>query len=364
MTVIIEAGVLARAMRSAATVVERANTIPVLSNVRLHAREGSEMMEIVTTNIDVEYRQYVALAQPGNLSTTIDAQKLAALAAAAEGAQVSLEDTGKSVIAKAGRSRWVLPTIAYTNFPELPFDNCGFKVPISGPLLSNIISRLSWSVCTEQTRYWLCGIYVDPENDKMRFTAVNGFTFASFVSDVPWPVGAPSAIIATKYTRILERLAGEHDEVELSWSDDKIRTSAGGTVLTGKLIEGTFPDYRRVIPPITESPVMVDPEGLRKALKRIEIIGLGKTRGVAIDIRAGALELQVAGTGSEEASESLPANCVAMHRAGFNAGYLAGALESVGGDTVEIHQATPSDIALIRRAVPDGAICGVMPMRV
>jgi DNA polymerase-3 subunit beta len=362
MTVVVESGVLARAMRSAASLIERANTIPILANVRLRAMD--DRLEIVTSNMDVEYRQIVPLVSGGDLNTTIDAQKLAALAGVSEGAQISLEQEAGRVIAKAGRSRWVLPAINPADFPELAFRDGGASVRVDGKLLASIVSRLSWSICSDTIRYYMCGIYIDAEDDRMRFTAVTGHTFASIISTIEWPREAPAVVIATKFARLMERLVAEADDVVLSWDESKVRLVVGDVILTGKLIDGAFPDYRRVIPPAGDNPIIVDPEVLRKALKRIEVIGLDKTRSVAVDVQAGMLELRSAGTDVGEASEQVLADCQPLHRAGFNGGYLAGALESIGGDTVEIHQARPGDIALIRRTVSDGALCGVMPMRV
>jgi len=359
----IESGVLARAMRSAAAVIERANTIPILANVCLRA--DGERLEIITTNLDVEYRQHVPLAQGGAFNTTIDAQKLAAIAAATEGAQISLDDAaGINVVAKAGRSRWVLPALKSTDFPELPFDMGQPMIRMEGKDLATVVSRLAWSICTDELRYYMCGIYIDPEGDKLRYAAANGFTFASVISDIAWPIDAPPVIMASKFTRLVEKLAVEAGEVSLCWDSTKVRFTSGDVVLTGKVIEGKFPQYRNYIPAEQDRPILVDPASLRKALKRIEIIGMEKTRGIAVDVIDGGLDLRVPGTATGEASEHVPAECAALHRAGFNAGYLHGALEAIGGDTVEIHQGAPGEIALIRRKVADGMIAGVMPMRV
>lgn len=121
MSVTIEAGVLSRAMKSAAGIVEARDTIPILSNVRLRAVGGQ--LEIITSNSEIEYRQLVPLVTGGDLFTTVDARKLAALASAAEsGAQIILAPKDHDVIAKAGRSRWTLPTLSVGTFPEMPFE--------------------------------------------------------------------------------------------------------------------------------------------------------------------------------------------------------------------------------------------------
>jgi DNA polymerase-3 subunit beta len=365
MTITIEAGVLSRAMKSASSLIEAKDTIPILANVRLRAI-GNEL-EIITSNSEIEYRQLVPAAVAGDLFTTVDARKLAALAAASEtGAQVMLSLAGDRLTAKSGRSRWVLPTLKAETFPEFPFEATGGGgATMPGRALTATIARLAWSICSETTLFYMCGIHIDPEVDVMRFTSVTKNTFATFTSDIPWPGDAPAVIIPTKYARLVERLAAETDaEVTLAWDDRKIRMTMGAITVTGSLIDGKFPQYRRAIPADVASPIIVDPENIRRALRRIEIVGLGKTRCVAMDVQDGTLELQVPQGGEGEASEHVPADCTPLHRAGFDRTYLSGALESVGGDTVEIHQATPNDVAMIRRAVPDGTLCGLMPMRI
>jgi DNA polymerase-3 subunit beta len=278
---------------------------------------------------------------------------------------VTLTLDGDRLTAKSGRSRWVLPTLKADTFPQFPFEGRIDYAAIPGRALALIIARLAWSICSETTLHFMCGIHIDPEGDVMRFTSVTNNTFATFTSDISWPIDAPPVIIPTKYARLVERLAAETDsDVMLTWDERKIRMTMGAITVTGSLIDGTFPNYRRAIPADTENPIIVDPENIRRAIRRIEIVGLGKTRCVAMDVQDGTLELQVPQGGEGEASEHVPADCTPLHRAGFDRAYLAGALESVGGDTVEIHQAAPDALAMIRRAVPDGTLCGLMPMRI
>jgi DNA polymerase-3 subunit beta len=368
MSVTIEAGVLSRAMKSASQLVEAKDTIPILSNARLQAI--GEQLEIITSNSEIEYRQLLPLSTAGELFTTVDARKLAALAGAAEqGAQIVLTPAEHQVTAKAGRSRWVLPTLPADKFPELPFEIEGSGgATMSGKVLASIVARLSWSICNQPTMHYMCGIHIDPESkpegDVMRLTAVTKNTFASIISEVEWSVDAPAVTIPTKLAKEMARIAADAETVFLAWDNVKIRMVVGHITLTEMLIEGTFPQYRRAIPAETESPILVDPDAAPKALRRIEIVGLDKTREIVVDVRAGELELQVARRSNGEASEHVPASCEQGHRTAFDYAYLGGALEAIGGDTVEIHQEGPSALALIRRAVPDGAMCGLMPMRI
>lgn len=364
MGITIERSVLSQAMKSAATIIENANTIPILANVRLHAQ--GDRLEIVTSNLDIEYRQQVPLAEGGELFTTVNARKLGGLAAASEdGAQIKLEPGQGNLVAKSGRSRWVLPTLRPDDFPALPFEISRSSVEIGGKYLAGVIARTGWSASSEQVRHYLCGIYLDPEGGKIRFTTTNGHTFASVTSDIPWPADAPVAIIPSKFARTVQSVVADVETVSVVWDDAKIRVVAGPVVLTGKLVSGTFPDYRRLIPTDASRPVLVDPDSLRRALRRVELVGGDKTRGIILDIQGGALEIHMAdGGGGGEASEHVPADCEVTHRTGFNAGYLVSALEAIGGDTIEIHQNDPQAVAMIRRAVPDGAICVLGAMKI
>lgn len=364
MTMIIEAGVLSRAMKSAAAIVKGTNTIPILANARIETK-GAEL-EIVTSNLDTEYRQLVPLVSGSGLSTTIDAKKLSALAgaAASEGAQMSFSLKDSRMTVKSGRSRWVLPALPATDFPLMPFESEGVAASFAGKDLAAMIGRTVWSALNESTRPHLSGIFLNEEAGKLRAACTNGHTIVVLDTETDWPAGAPEIIVPADFARVLERLSAEAPRVDLVWDDRKIRATIGEASVTGKLVDGTFPDYRRVIPADVQNPLSADPETLRKALRRIELIGTEKSRSIVFEPGNGIIDLRMSDTSSSgEASEQVPASCEAGAKSAFNVAYLAGALEAVGGDTVEIHQADPQAVALIRRTVRDGAICGVMPMR-
>jgi len=363
MSIIIEAGVLARAMKSAAAVVEARNTIPILSNVRLEAAGGE--LGLITSSLDIEYRQSVPLVSGDALATTVDARKLSAIAGAVEaGAQIAMEVKDKRLAVKSGRSRWVLPMLPAEDFPVLPFPDAGVTVTMKGSQLSTAIDRTAWSASTEETRYYLCGVFLDGEEGKLRFVTTNGHTLVCLTTEADWPAEARQVIVPSKYVRTLERLCADIGSVVLRWGEEKIRAEIGAITLTGKLINGTFPDYRRVIPSAGNQRAIVDGEQLRKALRRMDLIGSEKTRAIKLDVRENAMALQMTDAEHGVASEEVPADCTRTHEAGFNSSYLAQMLEAIGGDTIELHQSDPGAAALVRRTVPDGAVGIVMPMRV
>lgn len=364
MSVTIEAGVLSRAMKSAASVVERANTIPILANVRLEA--FGNQLEIVTSNLEIEYRQRVPAIVSGGINTTCDANRLSALAGAVDaGGQINLEMGAPGrLIAKAARSRWQLPVLPVDTFPEMKqLAEGSANAKVEGKVLAAAIARTVWTAGND-SRHQLAGTFAHGVDGKFRFVATDGHKVAQLDTSMEWPDGGQDVIIPTKLARLIERLSSDADQVALSWDDRLLRAQIGDVTVVGKLIDGIFPDYRRVIPAPGGSPILVDPEVLRKAIRRIELVGSERTRAIALDRQAGAVELRLTDAATGEANEHVPADCQPGHSSGFNSGYLAAALEAVGGDTIEIYQSSPSELALIRRAVPDGAICGLMPMRI
>lgn len=346
----IEAKALAGAMKAAAGVVEARNTIPILANVRLAAR--GDTLDLLATDLDIELRQQVPLAQPGELSTTVDTHRLAAIAAAAEpGARIALDLDGARLTLRSGRSRWTLPTLPFEDFPELPWSGEGsHRATMDGKALASAIERTAWSMSDEELRYYLCGIFLNAEMGRMRLTATNGHTLACVDTLVEWPEGAPEIILPRRLTAALARLAGEHREIALEWDQHKLRAVAGAVTLTGKSIDGIFPDYRWVIPPAADDPVMVSPVALRAALRRAALVCSGKTR--AVKVKTGADQLAISASDPDAGSgcEEVPASCRPGHQSGFNASYLAGALSAIGGDSVELHQADAGSPALLRAA--------------
>src|SRR5215831_18010337 len=227
MKLTIERGALLKSLAHVQSVVERRNTIPILSNVLLEAADG-------------------ALA----LTATDIVRKLP------EGAQVQLDGTGDGaqVTLKAGRSRFVLATLPKEDFPAMGAGDLPHQFGIAVQELRNLIDRTRFAISTEETRYYLNGIYLHAttsgEVKVLRAVATDGHRLARF--EMPLPAGAaemPGIIVPRKAVGELRKLLDEADgRVEVALSDAKIRFVVGGVTLTSKLIDGTFPDYQRVIP--------------------------------------------------------------------------------------------------------------------
>lgn len=370
----LDASVLAKAMRHAAAVTERRNTIPILANVLLVAKGDS--LEIATTDLDLQFTQTVPLRTGGDLAITVDSQRLATLAAAVDGgAQISLELKDHRLTVKSGSGRWVLPVLPRDDFPMIVAGNFEASIDLPGSALARAIARVGPAICTEETRYYLNGILLSPDDERrVRMVATDGHRMMAVTVDAEWPAGdsgpAPDVIVPRKFVRTLEKLAAELGEVvvSLAWSASKVRaqipTALGPVTLLSKTIDGSFPDYRRVIPSPQGPPVLFDPAALRGAVRRVALIATEKTRAVKLTRETDKLLLDVTSPDNGTASEEVPADSVAGFATGFNAAYLGDMLEAIGGDTIELHHADAGAPALFRRKVPDGALGVLMPMRV
>lgn len=359
----VEAAALSAAMKHAASVVESSQTIPILANVRLVARDGA--LELTTSDLDCEYRQAIEAEVETAMAVTVDARRLFALAAAAEKkAQLRVEIDGSRVLIKSGRSRWDLPALPATDFPSIPAEGMDAEIELAGPALAAALVRVQWSISTEITRYYLCGALLHAEGGKAALASTNGNTLMRVVLEADAPEDAPDCILGSKFTRLLAALCGDAGKVTLRWSRTKVRATVGAVELTAKAIDGTFPDYRRVIPPLDAEPVALDPASLRGALRRVQLVATEKTRAIKLEREADKIVLGVTSPDGGTAREELPASGPEGHTTGFNAMFLDRMVEAIGGDTIAMHQADAGAPARFERVVPDGALCVVMPMRV
>lgn len=360
MTITIQADVLARAMRHAASIVQSSVTIPILSNVCLTA-SGDDLV-IVTSDMDTEYRQRLPLAAAGEIAVTVEAQRLHKLAGAAEhGAQISITLDDRRVTIRSGRTRWVLPMLPVTDFPSMPVDALIKPVEMPGPALAAAISRTAWAIGTEVTRHWYTGLSLHASDGVICMAGADGNILAALATATPWPKGAPDVLVPARFIRTLERLAGDAETVQLSWDDRKIHAVMGDITLTGKLIDSQFPEWRRVADMLKEkrseaTSVTVDPALLKSAIRRVELVASEKSRCLRFTRREGCIEIGMNDVDGRLATEEIPAEAQDAHENGLNVRYLTQMLDAIGGDTIAIDQENPGSPILVERKVPDGSL--------
>ena len=368
----IERATLLKGLSHVQSVVERRNTIPILSNVLLEATaEGA--LRLMATDLDLQINESVpaAVDQPG--STTVSAHTLFDIARKLpEGAQVSLSAAEGRMTIVAGRARFSLGTLPRDDFPviaegELP---TSFEVPAE--TLKQIIDKTRFAISTEETRYYLNGIYLhvtDGEGSTpvLKAAATDGHRLARVT--VPRPDGAdamPGVIVPRKCIGELRKLLDEVDgSVGVSLSATKIRFDLGQAILTSKLIDGTFPDYTRVIPTGNDKILKLDPGSFMEGVDRVSTIATEKTRAVKMALDRDKITLSVTSPENGTAAEEVPGEYVAApFEIGFNSRYLMDILGQIDGDVVEVHLADAAAPTLIRENDKAPALYVLMPMRV
>ena len=366
----IERATLLKSLGHVQSVVERRNTIPILSNVLIEASaDGS--IRLMATDLDLQINETVQAQVDTAGATTVSAHTLFDIARKLpEGSQVSLSAADGKMAIVAGRYSSNLPTLPRDDFPviaegELPTQ---FELPAS--TLKEIIDKARFAISTEETRYYLNGIFFHVTDDAMpvlKAAATDGHRLARVT--VPRPEGAagmPDIIIPRKCIGELRKLLDEVDgTVAISLSASKIRFGLGAAVLTSKLIDGTFPDYSRVIPTGNDKILKIDPKSLLEGVDRVATIASEKTRAVKVALDTDKVTLSVTSPENGTAIEEVPGSYTSQgFEIGFNSSYLMDILRQVEGDSVEVHLADAAAPTLIRENDKASALYVLMPMRV
>ena len=371
----IERATLLRCLSHVQSVVERRNTIPILSNVLIEA-SADGTVKVMATDLDlqvIESMQAVSVDNPGAI--TVSAHLLFDIARKLpEGSQVGLETTENRMTVKAGRSRFQLPTLPRDDFPVIVEGDLPTSFELPAKTLAELIDRTRFAISTEETRYYLNGIFLhvsDEDQPVLKAAATDGHRLARYT--IPRPDGAegmPDVIVPRKAVAELRKLLDESldGNVEVDLSASKIRFTLGGeggVVLTSKLIDGTFPDYSRVIPTGNDKLLKLDPKSFFEGVDRVATIATEKTRAVKMGLEPDKVTLSVTSPDNGTAAEEVPADYKSDgFEIGFNANYLKDILQQIEGDTVELHLADPGAPTLIRKDEKSPALYVLMPMRV
>ncbi len=372
MKLTIERAALLRALGHVQSVVERRNTIPILSNVLLKA-EGTKLA-LSATDMDLEMVSALPCqgAQAG--TTTVPAHTLYdIIRKLREGAQIELESTGEKglLTLRSGRSTFTLSCLPPEDYPLLAGGELAHNFLLSAADLKRLIDRTRFAISTEETRYYLNGIYLHAaKTDKvnmLRAVATDGHRLARM--EIPLPEGAsgmPGVIVPRKTVTELRKLLDEMDQdVSVALSDTKIRFTFADTVLTSKLIDGTFPDYDRVIPMNNDRILEVDCKLFAEAVDRVSTISTEKSRAVKLTIERGSVTLSATSPENGTATEELEVRYSAQPlEIGFNSRYLLDITEQIEGEGARFAMADAASPTVVRDSADGSALYVLMPMRV
>ena len=372
MKVTVERAELLKSLGHVHRVVERRNTIPILANVLVKADRGK--LSLKATDLDLEVTDSIAAEVSPGGSTTVPAHMFYEIVRKLpEGAQIILEGSGDRAVLslRAGRSRFTLQTLPESDFPDLAAGEMSHSFKLAAADLKRLIDKTQFAISTEETRYYLNGIYLHvagaAKSGTLRAVATDGHRLAQV--ELPLPQGAagmPGIIVPRKTVSEVQRPieAGEGD-VAIELSGGKIRFTIGNVVLTSKLIDGTFPDYARVIPVNNDKNLVVDKKDFEAAVDRVSTVSSERGRAVKLSITGGRLVLSVTNPDSGSATEEIEVEYAADPLdIGFNSRYLLDIAAQIEGEVAVLKLADPGSPTLIQDQDAKGALYVLMPMRV
>lgn len=372
MRFIIERSALLAALTHVTSVVERRNTIPILSNVLIAAKGKS--VSLTATDLDIEVVERVAAEVSQDGSTTVSAHMFHDIVRKlSDGAQVELSlgpDEGRIALV-SGPAKFALQVLPPDDFPDLSAGDMSHAFEMRAAELKKLIDKTRFAISTEETRYYLNGIYLHAaESDgkhMLRAVATDGHRLAQM--ELPLPKGArdmPGIIVPRKTVSELHKLLENTETpVKIELSSSKIRLSIGDVVLTSQLIDGTFPDYGRVIPEGNNKVLNVSNSDFAKSVDRVSTLSSDKGRAVKLKAGEGKLILSVNNPDSGSATEELSADYDNDDiEIGFNARYLLDISSQIESDNVQFLLSDPGSPIMVHDDGDSSALYVLMPMRV
>ena len=363
----IERATLLKSLSHVQSVVERRNTIPILSNVLIEARDDGSL-RLMATDLDLQVDESVPANVTQAGATTVPAHTFFDIVRKLpEGSQVDISAAEGKMQVNAGRARFNLQTLPRDDFPVIAEGELPTRFELPAATLRQMIEKTRFAISSEETRYYLMGIFLHLVDDQLRAAATDGHRLARITVAKPDGAdGMPDVIVPRKCVQELYRLLEELEgTVEISLSPTKVRFGLGSAVLTSKLIDGTFPDYNRVIPTGNDKLLKLDPKSFSAGVDRVSTIASEKTRAVKMSVDRDKVTLSVTSPENGVATEEVPADYGSDGlEIGFNAKYLLDILSEIDGDIVEVHLADAAAPTLLRENDKSNALYVLMPMRV
>jgi DNA polymerase-3 subunit beta len=290
-----------------------------------------------------------------------------------EGSQVTFEVTGEAgqMTLRSGRSRFMLSTLPESDFPDISVGDMPHRFEIQAAAFKRLFDKTHFAISTEETRYYLNGVFLHEMTSEggpvLRAVATDGHRLARIETEAPaGAAGMPGVIVPRKAVAEIQKLLENQDgDIGVELSATKIRVSVGSVVLTSKLIDGTFPDYQRVIPASNDRVLLVDKEEFERAVDRVSTISSERGRAVKLSLTSGRVTLSVTNPDAGSATEELEAEYEAQALdIGFNARYLLDVLGQFDGDNAVLKLAEPGSPTLMQEREGASALYVLMPMRV
>jgi DNA polymerase-3 subunit beta len=377
MKLTIERAALLKALSHVQSVVERRTTIPILSNVLLRAEgagSGPGKLALSATDMDLEIVERVPGRVERDGRTTAPAHTLYDIVRKLrEGAQVELETLGErnEMVLRSGRSTFTLACLPPEDYPVMSAGELPHHFTLSAAELRSLIDRTRFAISTEETRYYLNGIYLHATKNNevpvIRAVATDGHRLARVEITAPeGAAGMPGIIVPRKTVIELRKLVEEgEEEVQIALGETKIRCAIGEAALTSKLIDGTFPDYDRVIPANNDKILEVECKEFAEAVDRVSTISTERSRAVKLAIEQGNLVVSATSPENGTALEELEVRYQSSPmEIGFNSRYLLDITEQIDGEYAQFKMSDAGSPTIVCDREDGSALFVLMPMRV
>ena len=354
---------LLKPLQAVIGVVERRQTMPILSNVLMVAGDGQ--VSITATDLEVELVAQADVNTQSGGEITVSGRKLLDICRALpEGSEIDVSVSGEKLTVKSGRSRFNLATLPAAEFPVVEDIKSSQVIAVSQASLGQLIEKTHFSMAQQDVRYYLNGMLLETGDGRLRAVATDGHRLALCQAPVEGSTDAQQVIVPRKGVLELQRLLSGEGDLNLELGANHIRIHLDGIRFTSKLIDGRFPEYERVIPKESSNELKADRGAFRGALQRTAILSNEKYRGIRLVIRDSGVVLQAHNPEQEEAEEELEVEYNGEDiEIGFNVNYLLDALGAIEGDEVTVSVQDSNSSCLIRQPGNNDAKFVVMPMR-
>ena len=356
--------VLLKPLQAVIGVVERRQTMPILSNVLLVAK--NDQLSVTATDLEVELVAQTDVPVESGGEITVSGRKLLDICRALpESAEVTISVSGEKLLVRSGRSKFALATLPAAEFPSVEEIKASQTVTVGQDVLGRLIEKTHFSMAQQDVRYYLNGMLLETGGQHVRTVATDGHRLALSQTELDGAnLTEQQVIVPRKGVLELQRLLSAEGEVDIVLGANHVRIQLEGIRFTSKLIDGRFPEYERVIPKDSSNELTADREVLRGALQRTAILSNEKYRGIRLIIRENAVLLQAHNPEQEEAEEELEVSYGGEEiEIGFNVNYLLDAIGAVDGDEVAFSVVDSNSSCLIRQPGNQDCKFVVMPMR-
>jgi len=355
--------VLLKPLQAVIGVVERRQTMPILSNVLLVAKDNS--LAVTATDLEVELVADAEVTVEAGGEITVSGRKLLDICRALpEGSDIDISVSGEKVIVRSGRSKFSLATLPAAEFPTVEDIKAGQTIEVAQDVLGRLIEKTHFSMAQQDVRYYLNGMLLETGGKHLRAVATDGHRLALCEAELDGPLEEQQVIVPRKGVLELQRLMTGEGSLNIELGPNHVRIQLEGIRFTSKLIDGRFPEYDRVIPKESSNQLTAERGAFKSALQRTAILSNEKYRGIRLIIRDSGVVMQAHNPEQEEAEEELEVEYSGEDiEIGFNVNYLLDALAAVDGDEVTLSVLDGNSSCLIRQPGREDSKFVVMPMR-